>query len=1022
MNWEQTWNKVKNSTVALTNLEGRIIGTGFFITKYGHLLTCAHVVEEADGWENILIKEQREQIVEKVYLGNSNEDDIAVLKIENYQGDEVPLSLNPKLSGKFYTFSYSRSDFANGSTISGEITDTSCHINYGNLPMLRLTAPIDAQKIEGGCSGAPVFDLNSEGVVGVISAHDREQGALAIPLDTVCQKWIFLKNYLDPNWQKKEKLAAELHNVIRSHYLVDLYNQQRSLKSHSYEDYFQFFHIVSEIKTKSLDDSLFKDLNKFIDKNKKTISLWVQGLPGTGKSSFLSIVYWYFYELYHNCQNAFLPVFINLHRYSRLIKNEASKKLLQKDHTWLISQIDCHLNPLDELIKLYPNQQFLVIIDGYDRYSELEEEIFRYLIEKYTNHTYIIGSVRKYDVNVPIPNSPRNHRSFSSLKTEDSNAVYQFIEAFLKIALPAFSYAEEIQFLLDVIKQYKLEEIDLFTLCLLKCRTPKDCCNLPPLSAILHRYCQDYLTKINKHMLDRAYDLDYVAQVAFHHEVIKKPLNDDDTVFLELVYCHPKVCEYLIAYQMIKELKSLNTLNSKSHEDINRAIDILRCIQSNQVNRLCKEIINNNQLPEQIGFINAIDKLLSLDNVHYHAKAFACYLAGRFEHVQAKTKAYDVLKKFVEQTLKDDNSDDYLFLSRSAYVSLAYTQSYIKSNLQKDYLRTYVNKLLSDPKVDEVNRGFHLQYYGDKDFFAPLNLICKDDLGSFTKTFKELSHSLRNKNKNPLFEIQLHTLCSLAQHRHAEGKLQSHLRNEIRNILTEIIDNNKIKNNKLRTYVCMVHKHLKYEKFCVGRIFDDYYKLKIAKRTGWVKRGIINGESVADHVYGAYLIALFLLPDFWKTEPEEEKYDKREIIDMLLIHDLAEAKVHDIPTFLKNNDHEEKEREVFDEIEMLGTYKELPKLDYIKVLHRKFETRNTFNARVAKEIDILENWTQLQIYKAKGYEINDYDKWSQELHGKIKTDLGHLIKEKLEVAYLDLEKVGKVYEVYLEEEQKLIDD
>ncbi|MEH1784629.1 trypsin-like peptidase domain-containing protein [Nostoc sp.] len=63
MNWEL----VKACTVAIATPEGYIQGTGFFISPNGRLLTCAHVVESAGGWEKVRVNGQG---VELVYLGD----------------------------------------------------------------------------------------------------------------------------------------------------------------------------------------------------------------------------------------------------------------------------------------------------------------------------------------------------------------------------------------------------------------------------------------------------------------------------------------------------------------------------------------------------------------------------------------------------------------------------------------------------------------------------------------------------------------------------------------------------------------------------------------------------------------------------------------------------------------------------------------------------------------------------------------------------------------------------------------
>lgn len=1016
MSWEQAWDKVKSCTVPIKTQAG-IIGTGFFITKDGYLLTCAHVIDEAGGYEKIKVQEKS---VELVYRGSSFQNDVAVLRVPEYQGDAVPLSLDFHPMGEFLSIGYSRSDFLHGASIKGQITDINPHLNYDNLPMLRLSVVSDSERIEGGCSGSPVFDIESQSVIGLVAAHDRTQGALAVPLDTVCKSWSLLQKYLDPKYQEKERSLAELHNIVLSEYLSPIYLKYSIVQQHTYEEYSRFFKVVSSVETtnKSYLFESFEKLKNTICNCKYEVAFWIQGSSGTGKTSFLNLLYWYFYKLYFEDKDKILPVFINLHRYSRCFQRYQKKQSIDVNRLSLeeqaIEQVQQHLQPLQNLISLCPSQHFLVIIDGYDRYSELEERIFRYLVGEYLSKyscIYVIGSKEEYNFSLDIPISqPDNYIYFKPVKT-DSSLLCNLIETFLNISLPS-GYAEKTEYLVDLIRKYKLEEIDLFILSLLKCKTKIRCTQLPPISQLLQYYCQDYLRQAQ--LIGGAQQcnqvLDRTAQLAFSYEINEADdTSDEEEVFLELIYCHPKIRDYFIARYIVNQLFKIQ--DNASDKAVSDVVRILKCVQPSRINRFCKEIVNQDDRSKRVG-LSAIKKLLEQDKADSNAKSFACYLIGRLEGEQWRRYAYQVLEDFKRNL--DSNMDEsrYLFLSRTAYVSLAYLGG-------NGYKEEYVNLLLSDPKVDQVNRGFHLEYYEDQKVIDSNELMNRDLLQEYPKTFKKLSNNILDRKENPLFEIELHTLCSLAQHRHAEGRLNDELRLNLVSILEKVLDDGGISNPRLKAYVRMVFKHIKHEHFCVGRIFDDYYKLKITKRQGWFIRGIKNGESVADHTYGAYLIALFLLPDSWEEEPS---YSKEKILNMLLIHDLAEAVVHDIPSFKQTHKDKDREVEVFDEIEMLGTYaeQEIPSLKNIADLWREFEHRQSFNARVAKEIDLLENWVQLQIYQAGGHVIANYAEWCKELIDKIETAPGCRVMEKLINAYSDLAKVKKIYEDYKVADQQIL--
>lgn len=90
MNWEL----VKACTVAIATPEGYIQGTGFFISPNGHLLTCAHVVESAGGWENVRVNGQG---VELVYLGDRIfHTQLIITYLTHIFLGRMPTNLHPK--------------------------------------------------------------------------------------------------------------------------------------------------------------------------------------------------------------------------------------------------------------------------------------------------------------------------------------------------------------------------------------------------------------------------------------------------------------------------------------------------------------------------------------------------------------------------------------------------------------------------------------------------------------------------------------------------------------------------------------------------------------------------------------------------------------------------------------------------------------------------------------------------------------------------------------------------------------
>lgn len=73
------------------------------------------------------------------------------------------------------------------------------------------------------------------------------------------------------------------------------------------------------------------------------------------------------------------------------------------------------------------------------------------------------------------------------------------------------------------------------------------------------------------------------------------------------------------------------------------------------------------------------------------------------------------------------------------------------------------------------------------------------------------------------------------------------------------------------------------------RIFEIIHPLDRIPRAGYLLRGVPEPESVAAHSHFMSLLALFFVETYPGT------YDAKKLLAMALVHDLAEARIMDIP-------------------------------------------------------------------------------------------------------------------------------
>jgi putative hydrolase of HD superfamily len=69
-------------------------------------------------------------------------------------------------------------------------------------------------------------------------------------------------------------------------------------------------------------------------------------------------------------------------------------------------------------------------------------------------------------------------------------------------------------------------------------------------------------------------------------------------------------------------------------------------------------------------------------------------------------------------------------------------------------------------------------------------------------------------------------------------------------------------------------------------------RLAALPRTGWLLRGVVEPESIAEHSFGVCLVATLLIDDL---RARGETIDGERVLRMALVHDAAEAFTGDIP-------------------------------------------------------------------------------------------------------------------------------
>ncbi|MCH5350894.1 MAG: HD domain-containing protein [Clostridiales bacterium] len=187
---------------------------------------------------------------------------------------------------------------------------------------------------------------------------------------------------------------------------------------------------------------------------------------------------------------------------------------------------------------------------------------------------------------------------------------------------------------------------------------------------------------------------------------------------------------------------------------------------------------------------------------------------------------------------------------------------------------------------------------------------------------------------------------------------------------------------------------------------NKYLKIDEIKRSGWIKRGIDNPESVSSHSLSSAVILLCLLPDKTELNASDElykDYDKDLTVFLVMIHDFGEIDIGDKIRGTKSA--EDKRREY----QSVHTFLEAAKsgrdnvalFDKLDELWKDMESGNpqNINAKIAKEIDYIQGVHRYFIYCVDGrvkYTKESCLEWLNEVSDKkIRTREGKKIRDSL---------------------------
>lgn len=163
--------------------------------------------------------------------------------------------------------------------------------------------------------------------------------------------------------------------------------------------------------------------------------------------------------------------------------------------------------------------------------------------------------------------------------------------------------------------------------------------------------------------------------------------------------------------------------------------------------------------------------------------------------------------------------------------------------------------------------------------------------------------------------------------------------------------------------------------------------LKRIKRSGWLKRKIESPESVGDHTFRLCLFALVL------CQQQAQDLDRRKCLEMALVHDLAESIVGDIAPHHGVSQHAKFEAEKSAMMQLCEILEDNAILD----LWLEYEAGTTEEARLVRDLDVLETALQAVEYAQLGADRSVAKEFLESARRKVQTDMGRELLNQLKI-------------------------
>ncbi|MGN1372495.1 MAG: TIR domain-containing protein [Candidatus Coproplasma sp.] len=729
------------------------------------------------------------------------------------------------------------------------------------------------------------------------------------------------------------------------------------------------------------------------------VSIHVLGMPGSAKNMLLQLVFFAMMDKFVSGESNYLPIYLSVGFYERHSYNAGRE---QEEMTELLKR---DLQPFIDYVCENKEVSPVILIDG----------MREYVTTKYTVEG-IIGKAlepcRKYSRMVSIDtglikNRKRLKKVFAvagdsrwgyiyrtePIEIEDRERVLKVIDCVLKM----YDYTLDAKKLYNALVKYNYSTVDIYLIRLIAKEA------FSSYTASYHSLADIYETMaINDYGdEDNVFEVArYMFDYVFADRNISNYSGEQGKKIWSLPNRHHTCLDFLLAYYFTHSIERYESIDDYS---------FFKVMLTATANEFIASMLKDNYDLQQsfYDFINSQYEIFDA-----RQKSNAAYWLGKINYnkkltnqaVTFLTSQFTKLKVLVKSnnSATQENMDNH-FVFRAVCTAML---SHGQANMMDEYLCV----VITNDIANAINRGVTVEYFcNDYEMCAFNEYYLDTDTRQGERALKRLNNSIEKSlygNDGQFVENNLVTLLTLLQARiQTKGEnvgydISFYVKKALEYLNAYKFKPQNIASGKILFYLDCVkddlENYLENGPFDIGPMLYNRCKfMKSVKRHQWVNHGVEDPESVSEHVFSSWLLAMLFLPQ----EAKYEGYNKREILDMLLIHDMAQTVQGESGEKMPVTKKLEFKTEnvIMRKFLLKGTYPDVANLTYFYNVWTGYYNGININAKIAQDINLIQAiYTFCEYYSVNRDKFTEADvrEWMN-AKARIVTELGYEIFDRM---------------------------